>query len=74
MKPDEAEFFKALRRYDGELPDVRGVIRAQGISTGKANYYIDRWYDQGLYDYGVSALDGWLTEAGEALARKMAGG
>ena len=73
MKPDESTFFKSLRRTDGELPDVRGLINAQGINPKRATYILDKWEEKGLYEYGVSVMHGWLTDAGEALARSMAG-
>lgn len=71
MKPDESQFFKSLRRFDGEIPDVRANIKAQGLTSGKAHYFLDKWHEQGWYDYGSSVLDGWLTEAGEKKAAEV---
>jgi hypothetical protein len=62
-KPDEIELFQRIK---SKLPNVTTrVIVEQMVMENKINfkraiYILEKWSGQGIYEYGVSCLAGWL--------------
>jgi hypothetical protein len=70
MKDDERELLERLQKRTNEDPNppyVRQLVADIGMNEKRAAYICEKWADKGLYDYGISSLAGWLTDAGKAL-------
>jgi hypothetical protein len=65
MKNDEQELLNAIhdKARTGENPYVRGIVRELGMNEKRAAYICEKWTKKGWYDWGVSVLAGWLTDA-----------
>ena len=74
MKPDERRLLLALAfQVDSPIVMVRGLIRALKVDRERAVYLCNKWSDKGWYEYGVSPLLGWLTDAGVKAAEQSKG-
>ncbi len=36
-----------------------------GVPPKRVAYWLDKWTDKGLWNYGVSARSGWVTDKGK---------
>lgn len=60
-KPDEIEYYAAIRaKGRGVFADV--VAENIGMEWGRAEYLLEKWADNGWWDYGVTLRSGWLTD------------
>lgn len=53
--------------YDGHKksgPWPYEVAREMGIPDKRAESLFEKWAEQGIYEYGTSALRGWVTPEG----------
>jgi len=79
MKADEGEFLISvyIHRIDGEGIHMtpREIINSPSFHTHykRAWYFLDKWWDKGWYEYGVTTDMGWLTKEGENQARLLLG-
>ena len=83
IKPEERKFFRYLIRqidYTNDsinMPTCNGTIRDHAnIFSEKYNipykqlmYYLQKWSNIGLYDYGVSLDLGWFCNIGALILR-----
>ena len=72
-RDDEIAFYNALRNvrrtvrvtsgYNIELtsPSALEVARGLGMNLKRAHYLLEKWYDKGWIDCGVSLWRGWFT-------------
>jgi hypothetical protein len=70
MKADEKELLERLQirtSEDPNLPYVRQLVNDLGMNEKRAAYIFGKWSDNGYYEYGVSVMAGWLTDAGRSL-------
>lgn len=60
-KPDEIEYYAAIRaKGRGVFADV--VAERIGMDWGRAQDLLEKWADNGWWEYGVSVRSGWLTD------------
>lgn len=59
MKLDEQRFWKLVKEGNGT---PRDIVESIGMNEKRALYLCQKWADQGIYDYGVSPLYGWVVE------------
>lgn len=64
MKPDERLLAVALSVE--RQPDTIGITRTLGIPEKRWHYLLDKWADNGRWEYGVSLRTGWWTADGRA--------
>ena len=53
------ELIKRTEESKGEFPYVRDLVKELGIDEGRAVYILSKYPE---YDYGISALAGWLDK------------
>ncbi len=65
MKDDECCLLTVLRKRTkfGHVY-VRDLVTELGMNEKRAAYILEKWYDKGWYECGVSIMAGWLTEEG----------
>ncbi|MGG4434508.1 hypothetical protein AAXE64_08100 [Priestia megaterium] len=60
LRKSEEEMFYQLIKLTKKSP--RELINILPIHHKRAWYLLEKWSDQGRYDYGVNLELGWLTE------------
>ena len=44
-----------------EFPYIRDIIKRLGIDDAEAEEILERWEDEGKYEYGVNIFAGWVV-------------
>lgn len=60
LRKSEEEMFYQLLKVTGKTP--RELINELPINHKRAWYILEKWADQGKYEYGVTLDLGWLVE------------
>lgn len=59
---DEIELMDELmkRTDSGASSDMLEIIEDMGMNLKRAAYICEKWNRQGIYEYGINVMHGWL--------------
>jgi hypothetical protein len=59
MKPDEQKLMDEMKAHPKEVP--LDIVHRLGMNEKRAAYILGKWWHQGIYEYGVNVMFGWLV-------------